>query len=670
MNEYETSRGPNDPVGSAASAIKDALGREVARRFDAHRVAADFARAIASHATGESALAGREAPREMNTTGPFARVPVPLQWLGLAAAIIAAAAGIRSVYRDWASPASVPLQSGAVPRPGEASSPSGPAAVAPQAAASPDASAGQITSAIPDRAGGRGRTPARRSVTRLETDEDQSVPASPPPHAPPAPAPERIARGSAEGRRAPSATGRIVAIAPGGRGREEAGGPVTGRVEEPSPTAITGAVIIGESLPSGAGEVRVAVQQLLSQGLTAEIRAAPALHATLISLRATARAPRSADAAPAGDPSVLGRPGRGGRPFRTGEGPAGRGQMTPPRRSDGRHGPPPVEAWSPGPTESPGTARTSGPLSASGARTESGPRTESGALSGSGAPNDVYYARAFVGSAFRNLADDEQGYLGTGTDAIALRSHETWGAPGQVEALRRTFDLQSLVAIDGARVPLPSGSRVAEATLDVAAGRRVYEIGIKAGPAEGGAAAHDIVVRLARKLLPGERPSREREIVVPVTAGNGTMAVLCISDSVFSGEPGWDASNKQDMLFLAISPRFADLAPGPDLGVQPRPDRWYDPAVVADRVEPLYPDEARTLGIEGEVVLGATVRRDGGVEGVHVVSIPKKEGAELLIEPASSALRRWRFLPARDQGEPIDSLVTTSIEFRLARDDR
>ena len=87
-------------------------------------------------------------------------------------------------------------------------------------------------------------------------------------------------------------------------------------------------------------------------------------------------------------------------------------------------------------------------------------------------------------------------------------------------------------------------------------------------------------------------------------------------------------------------------------------------------MEPLYPDEARTLEIEGEVVLGATVRRDGGVEAVHVVSIPKKEGAELLIEPASSALRRWRFLPARDQGEPIDSLVTTSIEFRLARDDR
>lgn len=84
---------------------------------------------------------------------------------------------------------------------------------------------------------------------------------------------------------------------------------------------------------------------------------------------------------------------------------------------------------------------------------------------------------------------------------------------------------------------------------------------------------------------------------------------------------------------------------------------------VRDHVQPTYPRRARSLGVEGRVVLQLVVGRDGRVEpdGVKVLrSIPALDAA------AIDAVRQWRFSPARDAaGRAIRVIVRLPVQFSL-----
>ncbi len=85
------------------------------------------------------------------------------------------------------------------------------------------------------------------------------------------------------------------------------------------------------------------------------------------------------------------------------------------------------------------------------------------------------------------------------------------------------------------------------------------------------------------------------------------------------------------------------------------------PPQLIDQVEPDYPRLARQNRIEGEVILEAVIRRDGSVGEVRVI-----QGLRLgCTEAAVAALKRWRFTPAMQYGEPVDVLVGLKVIFRL-----
>jgi protein TonB len=277
----------------------------------------------------------------------------------------------------------------------------------------------------------------------------------------------------------------------------------------------------------------------------------------------------------------------------------------------------------------------------------------------------VYYVRALVGSAFDHLRDDNQGYLGKGIESVPLSARESWGTPAQEEALRGIFHLRSIVPIDGVYLR-ETKTGVSEGKVDAAAARKVYSIAVKGELVKGSPTEHTVTVQVARKFPKSKAGETLQDIEIPLVVQNGAMAILCIPDSLLS-ERDRNVRGQPNALFVAVSPRFSDLAPSAPL-VRPSSDEaGYDPAVVVERVEPRYPEDAREFGVHGEVVLEATVLRDGSVDRVRIVSIPAQTGAELLIEPASIALRRWRFLPARFRGEDIDSLVTVTMELRPDR---
>jgi len=78
--------------------------------------------------------------------------------------------------------------------------------------------------------------------------------------------------------------------------------------------------------------------------------------------------------------------------------------------------------------------------------------------------------------------------------------------------------------------------------------------------------------------------------------------------------------------------------------------------------EPPYPMAARRLGLEGTVVLRVVVATDGRPASVVVL---QSSGHEVLDTSALETVRtRWRFVPARRNGMPVEDSVQVPIRFR------
>ena len=68
--------------------------------------------------------------------------------------------------------------------------------------------------------------------------------------------------------------------------------------------------------------------------------------------------------------------------------------------------------------------------------------------------------------------------------------------------------------------------------------------------------------------------------------------------------------------------------------------------------------------MEGVVLLDVLVAPDGHAADVRVA---RSSGHPALDESALTTVReRWRFVPARRDGVPVESRVTVPIRFRLA----
>jgi TonB family protein len=76
---------------------------------------------------------------------------------------------------------------------------------------------------------------------------------------------------------------------------------------------------------------------------------------------------------------------------------------------------------------------------------------------------------------------------------------------------------------------------------------------------------------------------------------------------------------------------------------------------------PAYPPGAVSRGIEGPVVLFATIKTDGSVGDVTVMGFPHSE----LQEEAVSALKKCRYRPAELDGQPMENQMTIVFNFRL-----
>lgn len=95
-------------------------------------------------------------------------------------------------------------------------------------------------------------------------------------------------------------------------------------------------------------------------------------------------------------------------------------------------------------------------------------------------------------------------------------------------------------------------------------------------------------------------------------------------------------------------------------GSAPKGGSFSTPPILISRVNPAYPQEARSKKVEGVVVLHLFIDKQGNVTKATVLS-----GDPLLTQAALEAVSRWRYQPATLGAAPCESDATANIDFSL-----
>lgn len=113
------------------------------------------------------------------------------------------------------------------------------------------------------------------------------------------------------------------------------------------------------------------------------------------------------------------------------------------------------------------------------------------------------------------------------------------------------------------------------------------------------------------------------------------------------------------------SARPGVVASSPDL---PKPSQPVVPprldASHLNNPAPAYPAMSRRLGEQGRVLFDVYILANGTVGEIN---LRRSSGYPRLDNAALAAVRRWRYLPARRDGEPIPFWYVQPIIFELNR---
>jgi TonB family protein len=175
----------------------------------------------------------------------------------------------------------------------------------------------------------------------------------------------------------------------------------------------------------------------------------------------------------------------------------------------------------------------------------------------------------------------------------------------------------------------------------------------------------------------GKEEKAEKELV---TKAMSRVLASDLNLSIWSDEkplPLQENSSKAENLSISLTPYYSEKMKGTP---SPHTDSQETSLIVsklkpssgentvfaqpryAENPKPLYPQEARKNGYEGEVLLKVEVLANGRVGQVEV---KKSSGYETLDRSALTAVKQWKFIPANQGNGAIPCWVNIPIKFQL-----
>ena len=82
--------------------------------------------------------------------------------------------------------------------------------------------------------------------------------------------------------------------------------------------------------------------------------------------------------------------------------------------------------------------------------------------------------------------------------------------------------------------------------------------------------------------------------------------------------------------------------------------------LILKRVQPIYPEQARQMRLEGKIELQANISKSGNITGIKQLS-----GDPILGRAATDAVRQWKYKPYFLNGEPIEIQTQITVIFKL-----
>jgi protein TonB len=83
-------------------------------------------------------------------------------------------------------------------------------------------------------------------------------------------------------------------------------------------------------------------------------------------------------------------------------------------------------------------------------------------------------------------------------------------------------------------------------------------------------------------------------------------------------------------------------------------------AMLLDKVQPSYPEQALKAGLQGAVVLQAWISKDGSIRDLKLV-----DGSLLLGKAAVKAVKQWRYKPYVRNGVAVEAETYVTVNFKL-----
>jgi TonB family protein len=186
------------------------------------------------------------------------------------------------------------------------------------------------------------------------------------------------------------------------------------------------------------------------------------------------------------------------------------------------------------------------------------------------------------------------------------------------------------------------------------------------------AARPDVAIDVAKAVPHQEEISHvqpddngERADYAPTAIRSDLLALLG-ADVRHDADPGPAPANIRNISLL--TPLAERLVPEPPEPPPGKPDVQppiaiggrLEPAVLLEQTKPAYPTLAKTARVEGVVVLEGTINVRGRVENIRVVS-----GHPMLLDAAVKALEKWKYAPAKLNGQIIPCPLRVQVLFKI-----
>jgi periplasmic protein TonB len=100
----------------------------------------------------------------------------------------------------------------------------------------------------------------------------------------------------------------------------------------------------------------------------------------------------------------------------------------------------------------------------------------------------------------------------------------------------------------------------------------------------------------------------------------------------------------------------------PDVKAPVRVPSSVEAAMILQKTLPIYPPIAKAAGVQGTVILAATISKAGTIENLRVMG-----GPVMLQRAALDAVETWRYKPYLLDGQPVEVETSVSVIFTMQR---